>query len=166
MSTGKVFICLLVRVLVINALCSAINLFSSSRQIRKVARDLTEEVWQEKTYFTTEETFPTVLRRSQVVGMELLEISPVEHALSEVEQKTKELSALNVRFQAVAKMSQQVSTNALAMCLNSAVDAPLNTGISAYRSTFFNPDYVARNPERADLVEKLRLAIEDQACWF
>ena len=48
------------------------------------------------------------------------------------------------------------------MCLNSAVDAPLNTGIASYRQIFFSPDYVARNPERAEMVEKLRSAIDEQ----
>jgi len=141
---------------------SAINLFSSSRQIKKMARDGTEEVWLEKTYFTTEEAFPTVLRRSEIVGLEIMEISPIENALHDVEQKTKELAALNLRYQALAKTSQNVSTNALTMCLNSAVDAPLNSGVSSYRQTFFNPDYVAKYPERTKFVEQLTAAIEDQ----
>lgn len=143
---------------------SAINLFSSSRQIKKTTRDGTEEIWLEKTYFTTEEAFPTVLRRSEVVGLEVVEISPLENALNEVEQKTKELAALNMKYQALAKTSQLVSTNALAMSLNSAVDAPLNTGIASYRQMFFGPDYVARNPERAEHVDKLRAAIDEQVC--
>ncbi|KXN90212.1 Dedicator of cytokinesis protein 3 [Leucoagaricus sp. SymC.cos] len=141
---------------------SAINLFSSSRQVKKTARDGSEEIWHEKTYFTTEETFPTVLRRSEVVAVEIVEISPLENALNEVELKTKELSSLYQKYQALAKTAQHVSTNALAMALNSAVDAPLNTGISSYRQTFFNPDYVARNPERVELLEKLRIAIDEQ----
>ncbi|KAJ7714176.1 C2 domain in Dock180 and Zizimin proteins-domain-containing protein [Mycena maculata] len=141
---------------------SAINLFSSSRQIKKITRTGTEETWIEKTYFTTEEVFPTVLRRSEVVGLEIVEISPVENALSEVELKTKELAALNLKYQALAKTAQPVSTNALAMCLNSAVDAPMNTGVSAYRQNFFDPEYIVRNPERAELVEKLRAAIDEQ----
>ncbi|RDB25377.1 Dedicator of cytokinesis protein 3 [Hypsizygus marmoreus] len=141
---------------------SAINLFSSSRQVKKTTRDGTEEIWLEKTYFTTEEAFPTVLRRSEVVALEIVEISPLENALNEVEQKTKELAALNMKYQALAKTSQLVSTNPLAMSLNSAVDAPLNTGIASYRQMFFGPDYVARNPERAELVEKLRGAIDEQ----
>ena len=97
-----------------------------------------------------------------MVGLEVVEISPIENALTEVEQKTKELAALNLRYQALAKTSQQVSTNSLAMCLNSAVDAPMNTGIASYRLIFFDADYIARNPERASMVEKLRSAIDDQ----
>lgn len=94
--------------------------------------------------------------------MEVVEISPLENALNEVEQKTKELSSLHQKYQALAKTTQQVPTNSLAMSLNSAVDAPLNTGIASYRQTFFNPDYLARNPERAETVEKLRIAIDEQ----
>nr|GAT57688.1 predicted protein [Mycena chlorophos] len=141
---------------------SAINLFSSSRQIKKIARSGIEEIWVEKTYFTTEESFPTVLRRSEVIGLEIVEISPVENALSEVELKTKELAALNLKYQALAKTAQPVSTNALAMSLNGAVDAPINTGLSAYRQTFFDPEYIALHPERAELVEKLKAAIDEQ----
>ncbi|KAJ7594838.1 C2 domain in Dock180 and Zizimin proteins-domain-containing protein [Mycena floridula] len=141
---------------------SSIDLFSASRQLRKAGRDHTEEIWLEKTYFKTEETFPTVLRRSQVVGLDVVEISPIDNALTEVESRTKELNALSVRYQALAKTSQSVSTNNLSMSLNGAVDAPINTGISAYRVLFFSPDYVARNPERVDQVEKLRTAIDEQ----
>jgi dedicator of cytokinesis protein 3 len=121
-----------------------------------------EETWLEKTFFTTEEAFPTVLRRSEVVTLELAEISPLENALQEVEEKTTELAGLHQKYQALAKTAQDVSTNALAMSLNSAVDAPLNTGIASYRQIFFSPDYIARNPERAEMVEKLRSAIDEQ----
>ncbi|KAF9529304.1 cytoplasmic protein [Crepidotus variabilis] len=141
---------------------SAINLFSSSRQVRRTTRDSLEEVWTEKIYYTTEEAFPTVLRRSEVISMEVVEISPLEIALQEVEDKTKELAALHLKYQALAKTTQDVSTNALAMSLNSAVDAPHNTGIASYRQIFFSPDYIARNPERAGLVDKLHSAIDEQ----
>jgi dedicator of cytokinesis protein 3 len=139
---------------------SATNSFSSSRQYHKQARDGSEEIWTKRIYYTTEEKFPTVLRRSQVINMATLEISPVEAALEEVEQKTKELSSLFSRYDTLAKTSQQVSTNPLAMSLNSAVDTPVSSGISFYKQSFFNPDYLARNPERANVVERLNLAIE------
>ncbi|KAJ3793565.1 hypothetical protein GGU11DRAFT_850156, partial [Lentinula aff. detonsa] len=141
---------------------SDINMFSSSRPVKRAARDGTEEIWIEKVYFTTEESFPTVLRRSQVVDLAVMDISPIENALSDVETKTKELSALNSRYQNIAKTTQEVSTNALSMALNSAVDAPLNTGISAYRQMFFNADFATRYPDQIELVEKLRAAIDEQ----
>jgi dedicator of cytokinesis protein 3 len=120
-----------------------------------------EEIWLEKTFFTTEETFPTVLRRSEVVAVEVLEISPVENALNELEQKTKELLQLNAKYSTLARIGQDVSTNELAMTLNSVIDAPINTGIGSYRHVYFSPDYVSRHPERAGLVEKLKAAVDD-----
>lgn len=145
---------------------SAINLFFSSRQLKKTLREGHEETWTEKTYYTTEDIFPTVLRRSEVVNIEVVEISPLESVLQEVQEKTKELALLHLKYQTLAKTTQDVSTNALAMCLNSAVDAPQNAGIPFYRQIFFNPDYVVQFPERAELVEKLRTAIDEQVKNF
>lgn len=128
----------------------------------KVASDGAEEKWIEKTYLTTEEAFPTVLRRSEIVGVEPVEISPVQSALHEVEQRTRELAKLNMRFSALSKTGQAVSTTALAMALNAAVDAPISGGIGAYREEYLSGDYVQRYPERAEEVEKLRNAIDEQ----
>lgn len=140
---------------------SGINLFSSIRQIRKVVKDQ-DEIWIEKTYYTTEEAFPTVLRRSEVVRTEIEELSPLQNALHEVESKTRELTTLHTKYHALAKTTQVVTTDALSMSLNSAVDAPLNTGIASYRQVFFSPEYTQIHPDRAEAVEKLRLAIDEQ----
>ncbi|OCH91820.1 cytoplasmic protein [Obba rivulosa] len=140
----------------------AIDLFSYSRPVTKLGRDGIEEVWIEKTYLTTEEAFPTVLRRSEVMGVQIVEISPVETALHEVQLRTSELAGLNLQFSALAKTSQAVPTNALAMSLNGAVDAPVNSGVGAFRQTFLTGDYVLRHPDRAEQVDKLREAIDEQ----
>jgi len=141
---------------------SAINYFSSSRPIAKVDRDGNEEAWIEKTYFTTEESFPAVLRRSEVVGLDVLEISPVENAVLEVEQKSKELNKLYMKYSTLAKAAQVVSTNPLTMALNSIVDTPVGGGVAIYRASFLTPDYVARYPERKEFVDKLRAVIDEQ----
>ncbi|KAI0717219.1 cytoplasmic protein [Cerioporus squamosus] len=141
---------------------TAINTFSYSRPISKIAPDGTEEVWIEKTYLTTEEYFPTVLRRSEVVSLQVVSISPVETALLEVEQRTRELAGLNQKYSSLSKTAQHISTNALAMSLNAAVDAPLNSGVGAFRQVFLSEDYVARYPERAEQIDKLRNAIDEQ----
>ncbi|KAJ3545464.1 hypothetical protein NM688_g5622 [Phlebia brevispora] len=141
---------------------SAINLFSYSRSAPKPAPDGAEELWIEKTYLTTEETFPTVLRRSEVVDFTTMEISPVESALQEVQQRTRELQGLSQKYATLAQTSSVVPTTPLSMTLNSAVDAPRDTGVAAFRQAFLSGDYVARFPERAEQVEKLRAAIDDQ----
>ncbi|EPQ57371.1 hypothetical protein GLOTRDRAFT_137711 [Gloeophyllum trabeum ATCC 11539] len=140
----------------------AINLFSCSRPVTRQARDGSEEVWIEKTYFSTEESFPTVLRRSEIVDTEIIYISPVENALQEVEEKTKELQNLHLRYSTLTKTAQSVSTNALSMALNSAVDAPISGGIASFRQLFLTPEYSARHPDRIEQIDKLRQAIDDQ----
>ncbi|THH08148.1 hypothetical protein EW145_g2899 [Phellinidium pouzarii] len=141
----------------------AINVFSCERSVAKVGPNGDEETWIVKAYFTTEETFPTVLKRSEVVDIQTIDISPIESAMNDVVQKTKELAALKARYSTLAKTGQIVSTNALSMTLNSAVDAPASSGVSLYREAFLSPEYLVQNPERVDLVQKLRDAIDDQA---
>jgi dedicator of cytokinesis protein 3 len=143
-------------------LSSAINYFSSPRPIIKVDRDGNEETWIEKTYFTTEESFPAVLRRSEVVAVEVIELSPVESALLEVELRNKELNALNMKYSMLVKTAQVVSTNPLSMALNNVVDTPAGGGIASYRTSFLTHDYVTRHPERKDFVDKLRAAVDEQ----
>ena len=137
-------------------------MFSYTRQISKPGPDGNEEIWLEKTYLTTEEAFPTVLRRSEVVDVGIDEISPVEIALQEVQAKTRELAALNVRYAALAKTGQTGSTNVLSMTLNSVVDTGIDPGVALFRQSFLTGDYVARFPDRVEQVEKLRAAIDDQ----
>lgn len=127
-------------------------------------RDGIEETCLEKTYFTTEETFPAVLRRSEIIAFEVNETTPVEIALAEVVQKNKELAAVNMKYSSLAKAAQDISTNPLTMALNSVVDAPAGGGISSYRTSFFDPEYVTKHPERGEFVDKLRSAVDQQVC--
>ena len=138
---------------------SAINLFSSSRPITK-GRDGSEESWVEKTYFTTEEVFPTVLRRSEIIAVEVLEISPIERALNEIGQRTKELEGLYARYSTAVKTGQPVSTNPLTMALNTAVDAPQENGVPSFRH-FLTNEHMMRNPDKIQVIERLRIAIDD-----
>ncbi|TFK54047.1 hypothetical protein OE88DRAFT_1654527 [Heliocybe sulcata] len=140
---------------------SAIQLFSCSTPVTRLTRDGSEEVWIEKMYFSTEESFPTVLRRSEIVESEVIHISPVENALHEVAEKTKELQKLYLRYSTLTKTTQAVSTNPLSMSLNGAVDAPMTGGIVSFRQVFLAPDYLARHPDRIEQIDKLRQTIDD-----
>lgn len=83
-------------------------------------------------------------------------------ALQEVQQRTRELEALNIRYSALAKTGQAVPTTPLAMNLNSVVDAPIDTGVASFRQSFLTGDYASRFPDREEQLEKLRAAIDDQ----
>lgn len=139
-------------------------MFSYTRQITKIGPDGSEELWHEKTYVTTEEAFPTVLRRSEVVNVTVEEISPVEMALEEILKANRDLEALNLRFTTLAKTGQTVDTNLLTMALNAVVDTPLDSGVTAFRQSFLTGEYMSRFPDRVEQVEKLRTAIDDQVC--
>jgi dedicator of cytokinesis protein 3 len=134
-------------------------LFSCSRQIIKQVHGGEEEVWEEKTYFRTEEQFPTVLRRSEVIDVHIVEISAIENAITEIEQKTKDLASLELRYSSLAKTGQTVSTNALTSALNTAVD---NLTAFQYRDTFLNPEYLSRHPERLQFVQRLNQVLLEQ----
>lgn len=125
-----------------------------------------EDVWTEKTYLTTEESFPTVLRRSEVIQEEAVEISPVQNALTVIEQQMKDLTILEAKFSTLAKLDAAVSTNALSMALNEAVDAPANNGVPLYRETFLLGDYASQNPDQVPWVDKLRESIDELVCYF
>jgi len=120
------------------------------------------DVWVERTYFTTEESFPTVLRRSEIVEVQVVEVSPIENALSDVEARTAELHLLEMKYSTLAQTETSINTNQLASALNNVVDTPEDGGIRLYRQAFLGQDYLALNPDQAEVVPRLRLAIEDQ----
>ena len=103
-----------------------------------------------------------MLRRSEVVSVEIAEISPIENVILEVELKNKELNGLNIKYSNLAKTAQVVSTNPLSMALNGVVDVPAGGDMASFRMPFLMPGYVLRYPDRAESVEKLRAAVDEQ----
>jgi dedicator of cytokinesis protein 3 len=110
---------------------------------------------------TTEEQFPTVLRRSEIIDFQHVEISPIESALISVQQQTKELTSLDLKFTTLAKIDAVPSTNALTMALNEIVDFPSDMGLALYRQTFLTADYLSRHPDEELYIRKLRDAIDE-----
>jgi dedicator of cytokinesis protein 3 len=53
-----------------------------------------KEQWVEKTIFTTAEPFPNILRRSEIVGTEVVELTPLQTAIERTWRKTQELHLL------------------------------------------------------------------------
>lgn len=120
-----------------------------------------EETWTIKTYITTMDSFPTCLRRSEVSETRVYEVSPSENALLDVEQKTKDLSVVMLRYTTMVKTGQPITTNSLSSALNAAVDGTVTDGILLYRQNFFSPDYINGHPDQAEAIQKLRDAIDE-----
>jgi dedicator of cytokinesis protein 3 len=96
-----------------------------------------------------------------VVDIHIIEISPMENAIGEVEQKTKELLTLEFKYSTLSKTGQSVSTNALTMTLNGAVDNPSTL---QYKENFLDTNYIRMYPERAVHFQKFHQALLEQVC--
>ncbi|KAL7415449.1 hypothetical protein BDY24DRAFT_382988 [Mrakia frigida] len=145
---------------------SNVNVFSHSRPFNKSGRVGGErdiaDVFIEKTFITCQESFPTVLRRSEIKSTRTVEISSIASAVADVKTKTEELEALEESYTALSETGEELNTNPLSMALNGAVDAPMNGGVPAYRQAFFSAQFIAQNPDKSHEIESLRAAIEDQ----
>ena len=56
------------------------------------------DIWIQKTFVTSEESFPTVLRRSEIVLIDVVDISPIENALNDIQQKNGQRNRVGVQF--------------------------------------------------------------------
>jgi dedicator of cytokinesis protein 3 len=104
-----------------------------------------------------------------VLDVQIHELSPLENALNDVKTKTVELASLERRYQHfpveggdIRDYSASLDTNPLSMALNSAVDTGLAGGIPLYRRAFFESSFIGANTDKIDLVEELRIAIDEQ----
>lgn len=108
------------------------------------------------------------MKRTEVLEIQTLEISPLQSALADVKTKTAELSGLKQRYEYLTSESETINhalltdTNPLSMALNSAVDTGLAGGIPLYRRAFFDSGFVAANTDKIDLIEELRSGIDEQ----
>ncbi|GAA5944251.1 guanine nucleotide exchange factor DCK1 [Sporobolomyces koalae] len=105
--------------------------------------------WTEKTVLICEESFPTILRRSEIVEIRLIELSPIENAVQDLKSQTDELSGIwrryTASFQSEADV-REIDSNPLSMALNNAVDPPSDHGAPHYRDLFLRSDAVAAVP--------------------
>ncbi|KAL9063798.1 MAG: hypothetical protein Q9157_008080, partial [Trypethelium eluteriae] len=99
---------------------------TSRRQLNKDS-NITEAT-VEKTMYTTAETFPTILRRSEIIKIEDIALSPLEAAIERTTRKSQELLILEKR--ATENESSLVS---LKESLLSSVDPDAELSVSHYR---------------------------------
>ena len=75
-----------------------------------------------------------MLRRSEVVEIRVIEISPIENALHDVETKRTELESLERRYLVLSHVDgAKINSNPLSAALNDAVDAGPTGGVPMYR---------------------------------
>jgi DNA-binding transcriptional regulator GbsR (MarR family) len=59
---------------------------------------ISKDLWLKNTYYNTEDTFPTIHRRSQIIRKDVKESHPIENALKTIQEKNKELEEFNSKF--------------------------------------------------------------------
>ncbi|CAG8456993.1 uncharacterized protein OCT59_018840 [Rhizophagus irregularis] len=149
---------------------NSVNTFSFSRPVNKNPDGVKSsneflDLWTEKTIMVSEDHFPTVLRRSEIIQVTVSEVSPIENAVLAMNAKNRELKILEAKYNAYLTSSKavgKVNTNPLSMSLNGAVDAPVNGGVPMYKKAFFGDDFLASNPDKEIFVNQLKKAIDEQ----
>ncbi|KAI9184353.1 Deoxycytidine kinase 1 [Blastocladiella emersonii ATCC 22665] len=139
-----------------------VNRFSVSRPFRKGAKTGNEflDLWTEKTTYTTEDVFPHLLRRSEVIESTTTEYSPIENAVQAMVAKNRDLIALEKKYEKLTE--PQVNCSPLSMAVNGSVDAPVNGGVFMYKKAFIKSNYRNEYPDKAVFVQRLEEAIDEQ----
>lgn len=115
-----------------------------------------------------------VLRRSEVLELRVVEFSPIENALQDVDAKRTELESLERRYLVLLQTDDaKVNSTPLASALNAALDTGHADGVPMYRqgpsslphraltsAAFFGAEFVSAHPDKARFVGELQTAIE------
>lgn len=99
------------------------NRFTSTLKRHVRSADV-EEQWVEKVVYTTAEPFPNILRRSEVVAVEEIALTPLQTALERTWRKTQELSLLQRRAASGEDTSLSNLTEALDQLLDLNSSSP------------------------------------------
>lgn len=127
-------------------------------------------LWTEKFDFECEDKFPTIVRRSKIISSQTSVISPIENAVTAMENKNKELESLEKKYAAflpksgrrMSSLTPPVNINPFSMSLNGAVDAPVNGGVPLYKKAFLSKEYWDKNPDMRQWIYRLQNAIQEQ----
>ncbi|KAF2668191.1 putative SH3 and Ded_cyto domain protein [Microthyrium microscopicum] len=101
---------------------------SSSR--RKPSDGAVKDQSVEKTIFTTAEAFPTILKKTEIVEMTTISLSPLQSAIERTTRKTAELAAFEKRLTAG---EDTAAREALTTALEFAVDPSSPSSVANYR---------------------------------
>ena len=122
-----------------------------------------QDQWIEKTIFTTREAFPTILRRSEIVSIDAVQLTPLQTAVERTTRKTAELAALAKR---VANGDDSGISN-LTEAIISSVDPTSVATVAQYRALLperpasDEDEEEAEEPTMSPLQNALQIALHD-----
>ena len=106
---------------------------SASR--RSPSRSTTHDNTVEKTLYTTAEAFPTILKRSEIIAVGTISLSPLQTAIERTARKTLELAALEKKI----TDGDDTTFNMLTQELMYAVDTNIEGCVANYHDLLPNP---------------------------
>uniref|UniRef100_A0AAQ4QF60 Dedicator of cytokinesis 3 n=1 Tax=Gasterosteus aculeatus aculeatus TaxID=481459 RepID=A0AAQ4QF60_GASAC len=118
-----------------------------------------KSLWIERTTLILTHPLPGISRWFEVQKRELVEVSPLENAVSVVENKNQELRTLISQYQ---HKQLQGNINLLSMTLNGVIDAAVNGGIARYQEAFFDKEYITSHPEDTEKITQLKDLMQEQ----
>lgn len=122
-----------------------------------------EHVWSAQVFVVTEDTFPNLQRRLEIVqGSEVVR-SPIENATLAVATKNAELGDIVAKLAASSSLAQSNSSasssdtkvDRLSMALNGILDAAVNGGTAKYRGAFLSPKFIDDAKANKKLLEHI-----------
>ncbi|KAF2866220.1 hypothetical protein BDV95DRAFT_215682 [Massariosphaeria phaeospora] len=135
--------------------------------LRRTASDAhSKEVLVEKTVYTTVEAFPTILRRSEIVAVGTVTLTPLQTAIERTSRKTVELLSLEKKI----LDGEDSALTALTQELTLAVDTSSETSVTIYHELLPQPQDSSESYEEEleqlepNLLENaLKVALTDYA---
>ncbi|KAF2190578.1 hypothetical protein K469DRAFT_623793 [Zopfia rhizophila CBS 207.26] len=128
----------------------------------------TKELTVEKTVYTTAEAFPTILRRSEIIGVGTVTLTPLQTAIERTSRKTVELMVLEKRV----SEGEDSALTSLTQELMVAVDTSSETSVANYHDLLPKPRDSTASDEDEDeepqrepnlLENALKVALTDYA---
>lgn len=109
-------------------LSSRIDRFSVTSR-RHSPTSVVRDQWVEKTVFTTTDSFPNILRRSEITSIENIRLSPLQTAVERTSRKTSEMASLDKRV----RDGDDTAFSSLAEAIKQSVDPSSVSSVAQYR---------------------------------
>ncbi|KAI4140319.1 MAG: hypothetical protein L6R39_005850 [Caloplaca ligustica] len=125
-----------------------------------------QDQWIEKTVYTTADVFPTILGRSEIVSVHVIQLSPLQTAVERTTRKTSEVAALHRRI----VDGDEPAFATLTENIKASVDPTSPASVAQYRQLLppapeptEDDEFMAEEPPLEPMQNALKQALVDHA---
>jgi len=121
-----------------------------------------EHIWSSQVFLVTEDTFPNIQRRLEIVQISEIVRSPIENAANAVMMKNNELVEI---IQKIQTNPNEMKVDRLSMALNGILDAAVNGGTAKYQQAFLSQRFISEaknNRKTLECITMLQRALMAQ----